>query len=65
MFLLFQVWDSKFSCPTLTEINGESRGFKGRDTATRHAVADFLNKIMGKNILPDGLIVQLREQLAV
>jgi len=44
-------WDGRVSCPTLANIQGTSSGFKSRNGAIEHALADLMNKLKAGNYL--------------
>jgi len=45
------VWDGKFKCPTLANVEGTSSGYKSRNGAIEHAIEDLMNKLKAGNYL--------------
>jgi len=45
------VWDGKFKCPTLANVEGSSSGWKSRQGAIEHAIEDLKNKYRAGNYL--------------
>ncbi|CAF0967661.1 unnamed protein product [Brachionus calyciflorus] len=54
------VWDGKFKCPSLTAIEGSSRGFKSRSGAIENAIIDFVQKATEQNVLSESQLNQLK-----
>jgi len=45
------VWDGKFKCPTLANVEGRSSGWKSRQGSIEHAIEDLMDKLRAGNYL--------------
>ena len=53
------VWDSQFSCPSLTTIIGKANGYNSRNGAVEHAILNFMDESKRQNILSPDMLNQL------